>query len=358
MKTIIEQILEVARWAPSGDNTQPWQFEIISETRLIVHGFDTRKDCIYDFHGHGSHLAHGALLESISLAASAHGLKANISYPSEIHTEHPLFDITFTEEPNLNCDPLAPFIRERSVQRRAYSTRPLTHDEKDILTPSSGSLYRVIWLEGLSPKLQMAKLLSQSGKLRLSIPEAYEVHRKIIEWNTQYSEDRVPDRAIGLDKMTLHLMRWVMKSWHRVNFFNTFLAGSLVPRIELDMIPAVGCAAHFFIVAENKPESLMDYVDAGRALQRFWLTATKLGLLVQPEMSPLIFRNYATNNISLSIKHGANHAAKIIALKLDSLVGGTDVGQNIVFMGRIGSGKKSSARSVRLPLERLKISPK
>jgi nitroreductase len=28
---ICEQILDLARWAPSGDNTQPWRFEIKGE---------------------------------------------------------------------------------------------------------------------------------------------------------------------------------------------------------------------------------------------------------------------------------------------------------------------------------------
>ncbi len=351
---IIEEIIELARWAPSGDNTQPWRFEIVDDKHMVVHGFDTRKDCVYDFRGHGSHLAHGALLESISLAASGHGLKANISYRTESHAEHPLFDVIFTEEPNLHPDPLLLFIRDRSVQRRPYSTRSLTHDEKKTLTASVEPLYQIEWLEGLPLKLQMAKLLSRAGKLRLSIPEAYEVHRKIIQWDAQYSEDRVPDQAIGIDKITLRLMRWVMKSWHRVDFFNTFLAGSLVPRIELDIIPAVACAAHFFIIAKDKPDSIMDYIQAGRVLQRFWLSATKLNLQLQPEMSPLIFRNYHFNGVPVSIKKGADQAASEIAQKLNSLVKNTDAGKEIVFMGRIGSGRKSSARSVRLPLERLK----
>ena len=43
----LNSILDLARWAPSGDNTQPWRFEIIDETRFVVHGFDTRSDCVY-----------------------------------------------------------------------------------------------------------------------------------------------------------------------------------------------------------------------------------------------------------------------------------------------------------------------
>ena len=58
----ITDILELARWAPSGDNTQPWRFEVIDDHHLVVHAFDTRDHCVYDLDGHPSQIAHGALL--------------------------------------------------------------------------------------------------------------------------------------------------------------------------------------------------------------------------------------------------------------------------------------------------------
>lgn len=36
---------------------------------------------------------------------------------------------------------------------------------------------------------------------------------------TSFSEDRVPDHALGLDIMILKLMHWVMASWQHVDFF-------------------------------------------------------------------------------------------------------------------------------------------
>ena len=35
--TPVEQVLDLARWAPSGDNTQPWRFDITGErTRRLT----------------------------------------------------------------------------------------------------------------------------------------------------------------------------------------------------------------------------------------------------------------------------------------------------------------------------------
>ncbi len=349
MKTI-EQILELAKWAPSGDNTQPWRFEIVNENHVVVHGFDTRKDCVYDFLGHPSQISLGALLENICIAASGHSLRTDITY-RDADDEHPTFDVKFTRAQDTNPDPLIDCIPKRCVQRRPYSTKLLAEAEKIELVASLGPRHHVLWVEGLKGKLSMADILSKSGRLRLTIPEAYQVHRRIIQWRARFSEDRVPDKALGLDGATLLLMRWVMGSWARVEFFNSFLGGTLLPRIELDILPALGCAAHFAIVYDVKPQTIADYVLAGRALQRFWLTATRLDLQLQPEMSPLIFHAYATNSIPVSARKGASAEARRIAAALDSIFSGS--ASNTVFMGRIGSGEMPSARSTRLPLDRL-----
>ena len=348
----LEQILELAKWAPSGDNTQPWRFEIVNEGHVAVHGFDTRTDCVYDIQGHASQIAMGALLENMVISASGHALRTDISYRTDSDEEHPVFDVHFSDDPALHPNPLLPHILNRSVQRRPLSTRLLTMLEKDELSASLGPKFRVLWAEGISKKMAMARILSDAGKLRLTIPEAYQVHRKIIHWGERFSEDRVPDQAIGLDALTLILMRWVMERWKRVEFFNTFLAGTILPRLQLDIIPALACGAHFFILPNEKPSSLLDYVMAGRNVQRFWLTATKLGLQLQPEMSPLIFRKYFISGISVSRRIGADESARKISHALDQLI--EDADGKLVFMGRIGAGRAPKARSLRLPLDRLR----
>ena len=72
-----------------------------------------------------------------------------------------------------------------------------------------------------------------SAKIRLTTPEAFEVHRSLIEWNARFSDDKIPDQAIGLDSITTRVMRWAMRDWSRVNFLNTYLGGTVAPRISL-----------------------------------------------------------------------------------------------------------------------------
>lgn len=353
-RSVVEQILELSRWAPSGDNTQPWRFEIIDELNVVVHGFDTRDHCVYDLDGRPSQISLGALLETMSVAASAHGLVTEMRRRAELSDRTPTFDVRFVPSSDGHIDPLVGSIARRSVQRRAMSVRPLTADEKHMLETSVGSDYRISWFESFRDRFLAARLMFSNAGLRLTMPEAYRVHCDVIEWNARFSEERIPDQALAVDPLTARLMRFVMRSWQRVEFFNAYLAGTWLPRVQMDLIPGLACAAHFVIRARRKPIAVDDFVAAGRAVQRLWLTATQLGLFQQPEMTPLIFSSYVRRGIpfttvfklQIKARHLESEARRIVGADIDLAV----------WMGRIGAGAAPVARSIRRPLNQLMYS--
>lgn len=347
----IADILQLARWAPSGDNTQPWRFEIVDERHLIIHAFDTRMHCVYDLDGHPSQISVGALMETLAIAASAHGMRTHFRRRPESLDERPDYFVELLSDTQVLPDPLLPHIKQRSVQRGPFKTIPLTELQKQTLENAVGKYYTVHWFEGRNQRWRLAKLMFDNAKLRLTLPEAYQVHRDIIEWDACFSEDRVPDKALGLDAVTLKLMRWVMGSWERVQFFNTYLAGHLIPRLEMDFFPSLFCAAHFAIVAHKAPETIDDYVCAGRAVQRLWLTATSLGLSLQPELTPLIFSRYVREERCFSQSAAARIQAQTLAEQLKEVLANDT--SKTAFLGRIGYGVAPRARSLRLPLQRL-----
>lgn len=347
----VEKILDLARWAPSGDNTQPWRFEIIDDMSLVVHGFDTREHCVYDLDGHASQLALGCLLETMMIAASGSGFRTEISRRTEMPETQPTFDVRFFAAA-LTPDPLLPFITERRVQRRTMRARRLRADEKSALEQAINPHFKIIWKETWAEKWQSAGLMYANAKIRLTCPEAYRVHRAIIEWDSQFSETMVPDQAVGVDPLTLKLMRWAMQSWRRIDILNRYFMGTVAPRVQLDLIPGLACAAHFGLVSHSQPESVDDYVAAGRAVQRFWLTATRLGLQLQPEMTPVIFSRYIRAGCAFTTSPAPLGLAKKLAGRFAGFVGRENASRT-VFLGRLGAGPAASARSTRLPLPRL-----
>lgn len=345
-------ILDQARWAPSGDNEQPWRFEVAGDDRVVVHGYDTRSTCVYDLDGTSSQIAIGALIETMAIAASRFGLSIEAVRRASSAEIEPVIDVRFVFDDAVVADPLAGSIERRSVQRRPLRTRPLTSTQRAAMEAAVGDAYRIVWIEGAAGLRHMAKLLFTSARLRLTMPEAYLVHRDAIEWAATFSDDRVPEAAVGLDPVAARLMRWAMQSWGRVQFLNRYLAGTWMPRLQLDVKPALLCAAHFALVAKTAPSSVDDFIAAGRATQRLWLTATSLDLQMQPEMTPLIFARYSRERRRFSTRAHADRDAADIARRFSEIVGG-DAAPRAVFMGRVGHGPAAKARSMRLPLAAL-----
>ncbi len=346
------QILDLARWAPSGDNTQPWRFEVRGDAHVVVHAFDTRRHCVYDLEGHASQLSVGALLETLRIAANAHQREAKVTRREEARSEAPVFDVRLAPVSRPPADALHLAIRDRSVARKPLSMRSLSGHEKETLESAVGDGYRLVWFESGPARLRLAWLAVKSAQIRLTIPEAYLVHRAVIEWGARYSEDRVPDQALGADALTLRFMRWAMASWERVQLLNRYFGGTIAPRLQLDLLPGLCCAAHFALVARKAPDGIDDFLAAGAAVQRFWLTAATLGLQLQPQYTPLVFAEYVRRQVEFTSVESAKRRARWVERRL-SLLLGEEAAPQTVFLGRLGHGRPHPARSLRLPLEQL-----
>ncbi|XPF93402.1 ThiF family adenylyltransferase [Colwellia sp. RE-S-Sl-9] len=349
--TTAEEIINLARWAPSGDNTQCWKFQLINDISFVVIANDTRDSVVYDLDGHSSHVAHGALLETIEIAASQFGFSVDIKSDYADDTQLK-FHVSLIKNATIDVSKLAPYIKTRTVQRRPMGTQPLTAAEKAQLEQEVPDGYKIKWFESKEDKLAIAKLNFCNAKTRLTMYEAYKVHKEIIDWNKQYSETKIPEQALGVDWLTARMMQWLFKSWGRVKFANTYLAGTLLPRLQLDFIPSLKSSAHFAIIAEKAPKTIEEYITVGRILQRVWLTATKLQLGFQPEQTPVIFSRYIDNEIRFTEDINViNNANKGKAL-FESIF---EQANNTVFLARLGRSTAPKSRSIRKPLDDLII---
>ena len=348
-----EQVLDYARWSPSGDNTQCWRFKLDpdNDMKFTVEAYDTRDHVVYDTDGHSSHLAHGMFLETLEIGANSLGLKVDVE--SDLTNESRLkFNISLTEDDSITASPLTPYIKTRTVQRRSMGSRVLTEQERSSLESSLPDGYSIKWFESFDDKLAIAKLNFCNAKTRLTMEEAFSVHQEIIDWNKQFSETKIPEQALGVDWLTARGMQWLFKSWERVLFFNKYLGGTIIPRVQLDFIPSLRSSAHFAIIADEQAKSTQDYIAAGRAIQKFWLTSAKLGFGFQPEQTPVIFSNYLRSEIPFTKNETVVANAQAGKAMFERLVPDAE---KAVFLGRIGRSSLPKSRSTRIPLKDLII---
>lgn len=347
------RILELGRWAPSGDNTQPWRFAIVSPTQIVVHAHDTHADCVYDLDGVASQLAHGMLLETIAIAATTFGLRMQLREAIEGPAGRCDYRLELIEDWKGAPDPLADVITLRAVQRRAMPPRKLSGEDKRALEHSAAP-YSIRWLESWPRRLEAASLNARNAHIRMTIPEAFAVHKKIIAFGTRTSEDRVPDAALGASAALLAVMRFAFESWERMQRINRYL-GTWMPRLQLDLVPGILCSAHAAFATKTALVDRTQRLAAGRAVQRFWLTATQLGLQMQPSYTPLLFARYAREGRTFSRMTHAMPAAQNIRGELLRVLGAD--ADSVFWFARIGPARRVRGRSLRLPIERLILDP-
>src|SRR4029453_7662555 len=93
-------------------------------------------------------------------------------------------------------------------------------------------------------------------------------------------------------------------------------------------------------------------LEAGARIQRFWLTATRLGLVVQPCLATLAFAHYGKTSLPFTVDRGALRSSKKLADFLEK--GLRAPSDSMIFIGRIGyPAQVSDCRSTRLSIDQL-----
>lgn len=357
--TTLQEILDFARWAPSGDNAQPWRFEALGPDALTVHIPDDSAHNVYEYRGgEPTLISAGILLETLRLGASRFQRRMAWRYDGRGERGHRLL-VHFIPEDDVRPDPLSAYVAERSVNRWPYRMTPLSAEAKAALERTLGPGLRLSWHESAHARWAIARLNGRASDIRLRIPEAYSVHQQIIDWTRDRSPTGIPARAIGLDAMTLRIMRWAMRDWANAKTLNR-IAGTAAAVLQMDYLPGLYAAAYFTLSFTGKPGSdearVQALLEAGQSVQRFWLMATKLGLAMQPCLATLAFAHYGASGIAFTSDEKARKAAARLAGIAANLIGPNG---DVVFMGRIGQPgpRKNLARSTRRPFEQLLLGP-
>lgn len=279
MEEAIKKILTEAVYAPSGDNIQPWRFEL-SGNELRVYNIPEKDTTLYNYKQHGSLIAHGALLENISIIAPVYGYSAVI-------------DILPQQDPNLTAKisltngekrqpELYPYIAKRCTNRKPYKNTALTEDKRQALlnTALPEKSIGIKLIEDENKIKPLAHAISQGDRLIFENKTIHGFLFSHIRWNEQ-EEQKYKN---GLYLKTMELSKGqeaafrLFKNWKIMNLFNRLGMPKMAVKGN-EKIYSQGSALGAITMASPGPA---DYIYAGRVFQKLWLTATSFGLSLQP----------------------------------------------------------------------------
>lgn len=342
------ELLEAAICAPSGDNCQPWRFEI-TEEQIRIYNVPDRDTSLFNFRQRASLVAHGALIENLMIAAEAAGYRPELKLFPAPASPHLVASVNL-----LSASPgdqrLANAIPHRCTNRRRYDGAPLTEDERRALIAAADPRPGEVALTGnREEQAAVADIIALNDRLVFENQQLHAFLFDHIRWDDQEARATLD----GLDIKTLDLappdrmMFPLLKNWSLVKVLAAFGVPRIIAANARKQAMSAG-ALGAIVIPDN---SDLSYVNAGRIMERIWLEATLLGLSFQL-MTGITF--LMQRIVDGETEHLSTDQAKLVLdsrLKLKSFVG---KGEGVVaVMFRVGRSGPPSARSLRIPPERL-----
>jgi len=294
IKEKVGQLLTRAVTAPSGDNSQPWWFHWdgdVLEVNLVF-GKDNQ---ILNFRQSGTYVALGALLENIVILASKEKLSPELDILPKGAGLELVARLKFIPTSSAQ-DSLADFVSLRATNRKPYKKTPVEENVvNDILASSAevGGGEVVIITDSSGIK----KAASASSTMERIALETEDIHRLFFS-NMIWSTEDAKKGGMGLPIATtelpypIQLLFRAIRRWSVTRVLNKLGLSVLAAKANAQTYastPSMG----IITIAQC---SSMEYILAGRVLERVWVKATKHGLALHPVTGVLFLAQRVLNN--------------------------------------------------------------
>jgi hypothetical protein len=293
----IEWLVRQATLAPSGGNDQPWRFVWRRGRDLDCYLDRAHSGSFLDFEHSASYLALGAAAENAAIAASVLGRPASIAFFPVVAEPDLVFRMNLREaSAEVTPSPLVAAVEARVTNRRLAERRPLDRAHARTLVDAARQSEAELCLVTDSAVLsEIGAFLGAVDRFRFLCER---LHTTMMS-ELRFSPEQARSTGDGIDVATLELDAVGMAGLRLLSnpktsaFLRSLgqgvrLEGSA--KRSIDAASAVGLLS----VAGTDAHA---HVRAGRAVERVWLEATRLGLAFQPmSVAPYLFARLIRGN--------------------------------------------------------------
>jgi molybdopterin/thiamine biosynthesis adenylyltransferase/nitroreductase len=282
--SIPEMLVAYATLAPSGGNAQPWSFSSRGHHELLVARDPKAGGGYRDFGYLGSYLAIGAAIENAVIAACDHGIPIEVEVVPEVVGDDAVALLRWSDSAGVQqrChgERLA-LIERRATNRRLGDGTPLDPIHAGALRGAVANSAVHLQLVGdVDARMQVGRILGTFDRIALSVSTLHAEMAAEMRWTDEEAE-RTLD---GLDIATLELDAkdaLVLQLLTRPDVAAILRAPGRGLALERSALRALTSSSAAGLIRVNG-QTRDAFLEAGRAMQRVWLEATRLGLALQP----------------------------------------------------------------------------
>lgn len=254
-------LLEYARLAPSLLNSQPWQFSLREHTIGILPDLE-RWQPVTDPERRELYLSLGCALENLLTAAEYFRLGFHVAFGDSERGDETFARVQFVEGASINQvrDPgLFHAIVRRRTCRRPFLPKLIPHEELlQLRNARLESDLTLRFLANLEQKRRLAELVAAADRRLLANPD----YRRELAGGIRRGMWRLPGPLTPLAALAVRHLN----------------PGPRLARRERQLLTSAPVLA----VLASRNDTPVDWIRTGQLFERLALTATKLGLAIQP----------------------------------------------------------------------------
>jgi hypothetical protein len=281
------RVLHYAVLAPSSHNSQPWAVEMTpAGMKLFVDR--SRLLPASDPPARQTHISQGTFLELLEIAARQFGYRAEIAcfpegeYGDPTVDERPVAAISLQPDPKATPDRLFAEIPRRQTNRRAFNLhQPVTAVELTAIRSAPGTGDLLWWTSDNEAERQtVAGICKGAMAIEVSSPER---NRETAAW-FRFSDRELAEKRDGFGLAqggAEGVSKWFVETFVLSRSRANAPAGAFA-RGAIDQTGEQGGSAPVFAALISSTNTRLEQVLVGRAYARVHLTASRLGLAMQP----------------------------------------------------------------------------
>ncbi|QIH99358.1 Rv1355c family protein [Rhodococcoides fascians A21d2] len=336
-----EAVLDAARRAPSGGNSQPWTLS--TDGRTVTIGIDRSRSSTLDIAFRGSCVAVGAAAFNARVAAAAQG-----RFDGELITDHGVeISLSDRDSEPITDRRLLDGVVGRCTDRELGTAEPLDASvAADVVAAAAAEGGRAVLLTARESISAAADILADADRIRYLTPQ---LHREMFS-ELRWPGDPDPDRGIevsslGIDDADLSKLE-IVKRPDVMALVDAWDAGAALGSDMRDRV--LSSSALVVIVV---PGSTADhYIRGGYATENVWVTAHLHGLAVQPVSPVFLYARTPEEHQQLSMHRG--EALQELNSRFRTLLDITDI-ESVALVLRLSCAPKSRIYSRRVPVSAL-----
>jgi nitroreductase len=276
---LFTELVEAASLAPSADNMQPWKFrkrdnsiEVFWATERVLPA-----DVAFMF----SWVSIGAAIQNIVTEAGGKGLKASVRYKPSCSDDRLAAVIDFEPGSAGQGKKLSKYIKLRNTNRNPFDTTSLEPSLMEILSGSmAGFDANIHWTTSAADFKLMASMDAKSSYIRL---EHKPLHDELFDI-LRFTKKDVENKRFGLTFESLGVPRFAvifarqLQYWSVTRIVSKLGFGKMVARQLSEKLKKTGALC----LITSRKRTPTGYMEAGRAMEQLWLTATSEKLSIHP----------------------------------------------------------------------------